>query len=107
MYEQLMKIYGGTELTEEQSTSLKNNLKLVDTMIGSNGFVAANHMTIADLSLLSGSTIFSYVNYDLSDYPNVKQWYEKLQNDLPYFKEVNERAKQAMDERIRNANANK
>ncbi len=107
MYEQLIKIYGGTEMTEEQSTSLKNNLKLVDTMIGSNGFVAANHMTIADLSLLSGSTIFSYVNYDLSDYPNVKQWYEKLQNDLPYFKEVNERAKQAMDERIRNANANK
>jgi glutathione S-transferase len=43
----------------------------------------------------------------LSDYPNVKQWYEKLQNDLPYFKEVNERAKQAMEERIRNANANK
>jgi glutathione S-transferase len=43
----------------------------------------------------------------LSDYPNVKQWYEKLQNDLPYFKEVNERAKKAMDERIRNAKANK
>jgi glutathione S-transferase len=64
-------------------------------------------MTIADLSLLSSSTIFSYVNYDLSDYPNVKQWYEKLQNDLPYFKEINERAKQAMDERKRNADANK
>ncbi len=76
-------------------------------MIGSNGFVAANHMTIADLCLLSSSTIFSYVNYDLSDYPNVKQWYEKLQNDLPYFKEINERAKQAMDERKRNADANK
>ncbi len=107
MYEQSGKTYRGTEPTEEQLTKLKNNLKLLDTMIGSNGFVAANHLTIADLSLLSSSTIFSYVNYDLSDYPNVKQWYEKLQNDLPYFKEVNERAKQAMDERIRNANANK
>jgi glutathione S-transferase len=103
----LGKTYLGTEPTEEQLTSFKNSLKLLDTMIGSNGFVAANHMTIADLSLLSSSTIFSYVNYDLSDYPNVKQWYEKLQNDLPYFKEVNERAKKAMDERIRNAKANK
>jgi len=101
------KIYRGTEPTEEQLTSLKNTLKLLDTLIGSNGYVAAKHLTIADLSLLSGSAIFSAVNYDLSDYPNVKQWYEKLQNELPYVKPMYERAKQAMEERMRALNAEK
>ncbi len=64
-------------------------MKLLDTLIGDNKYVAGTHLTIADLSLLASSTGFTVSDYDLSDYPNVKEWFERLQTELPYFDEIN------------------
>jgi len=88
----LLKFFRGVEPTEEKLTALKNNLKLLDTFIGSNGYVASNKLTIADLSILASTSVFTVTNYDLSDYPNVKEWSDRLQKELPYFPEVNGKA---------------
>jgi glutathione S-transferase len=84
----------GIDPPEEKLQALKNNLKLLDTLIGSNRYVAATHLTIADLSILSSTTGLSVTDYDLSDYPNVKEWFERLQTELPYFDEINGKAKE-------------
>jgi len=76
----------------------------LDTCIGSNGYVASNKLTIADLSIVASASIFAVSDYDLSDYPNVKEWFERLQKELPYFEEVNGKAKEdfkAMVEKMR------
>jgi len=104
----LMKIFRGVEPTEEKVQALKNNLKLLDQFISSNnGYVAVDHLTIADISILAGTTIFSVVDYDISDYPNLKDWYEKLKTELPYFAEINGKARDlflAFIEQIRQKN---
>jgi len=88
-----VKFFRNAEPTEEAVEKLKTNLKLLDTFIGDNGYVAGKHVTIADISILSGATAFTIANYDLIDYPNVKEWYERIQIELPYFAELNEKAK--------------
>ncbi len=79
-------------------------MKLLDTLIGDNKYVAGTHLTIADLSFLASSTVFLATDYDLSDYPNVKEWLERLQTELPYFDQINGNLKeefQAVVEHIR------
>jgi len=85
----VMKLFRGVEPTEDKVTSLKNNLNLLNTLIGSNGHVASNKLSIADLSMLASISVLIVAEYDLSDYPNVKEWFDRLQNDLPYFDEIN------------------
>jgi glutathione S-transferase len=66
----------------------------LDTLIGDNKYVAGTHLTIADLSFLASSSIFTVTDYDLSDYPNVKEWLERLETELPYFDEINGKLKE-------------
>ena len=85
-----MPIFRGTEPTEQQLTNFKNNLKILDTLIGSNKYVAGNDLTIADLSVLASTTILEINDFkDLNEYPNIKRWFDKLRKELPYYEEVN------------------
>ncbi len=78
----------------------------MDTLIGDNKYVAGTHLTIADLSLLASSTIFEIFDYDLSDYPNVKEWFERLQTELPYFDEINGKCKEEFQAIVENMRKN-
>ncbi len=85
------KLYNrGAEPTEQQITNFKNNLKLLDTLIGANKYVAGNELTIADLSVLASTASLEFNDLkDLSDLPNLKGWYNRLKTELTYFEEVN------------------
>jgi len=91
----IIKLFRNIEPTEEQVQKLKTTLKLLDQFIGDNKYVAGTHLTIADISILMGATLFTFANYDLSDYPNVKEWYERVPSELPHFAEIADRAKAA------------
>ncbi len=101
-----MKLFRGIEPTEEKVQAVKNNLKLLDTLIGDNKYVAGTHLTIADLSFLASSTVFLATDYDLSDYPNVKEWLERLQTELPYFDEINGKLKEEFKAVVENMRKN-
>ncbi len=68
-----MKIFCGIEPTEAQLKSFNDNLKLLDTLIGGNGYVTKNTVTIADLSLLASVSNLFLTDYHMTDYPNVKK----------------------------------
>ena len=83
-------MFRGTPVTEQHIKSLQDNLKLLDTLIGQNKYVAGNELTIADLSILASTTFLGLKDYkDLENVPNVKEWYFRLQKELPYYEEVN------------------
>ena len=87
---QVIPLYKGTEVTEQQLTNFKNNLKLLDTLIGSNKYVAGNDLTIADFSVLASTSVLEIKDFkDLDEYPNVKRWFDGLRKELPYYEEVN------------------
>ena len=96
-----MPLFRGTEPTEQQTTNYKNNLKLMDTLIGANKYVTGNELTIADLSVLASTTILEINDYkDLTDYPNLKAWFDRIRKELPYYEEVNGGIKEIFQQMI-------
>jgi len=89
----MSRVYRGVEPTEADITALKNNLKLLDTLIGSNGYVASNKLTIADISLYATLITLHFNDYDLSEYSNVQQWFDRITDELSYFDEVSDQTK--------------
>jgi len=96
------KIFRGIEPTEADLTALKNNLKLLDTLIGGNRYVASNKLTIADLALVITVGTLVDFDYDFREYSNVKQWFDRLKNDLSYFDEINGSVKEEFKALIAN-----
>ncbi|RWS25159.1 glutathione S-transferase 1: isoform D-like protein [Leptotrombidium deliense] len=64
---------------------------LNDHFLKKHKYVAADHLTLADFSILStisGSLCFGY---DLYKYENIKAWLDRLERELPFYdKAVNE-----------------
>ena len=84
----------GVEPSEADVTALKNNLKLLDTLIGSNGYVASNKLTLADIAVFATLVMLHLNDYDLSEYSKVKQWFDRITNELSYFDVINGKAKE-------------
>ncbi|CAG2173968.1 unnamed protein product, partial [Oppiella nova] len=69
----VMKALFGIVPTDQQITNYKNSMKLIDTLIGNNKYVAGGeHLTIADLSVLATTTLLSINDFeDFNDHPNL------------------------------------
>jgi len=55
------------------------------------GYVAGtDHLTVADLAFVATySTIEAVGHFDLSGYPTIKAWFEKVKGEIPDYEEVN------------------
>jgi len=84
-------LFGGVkEITEEKKTALANVLTLLDGFISSSGgYVAGNHITIADHSIAATVSSMAEAGVDLSKYSNVAEWYKKVQTEMPGYAEAN------------------
>ncbi|CAG2176953.1 unnamed protein product [Oppiella nova] len=89
------KLYTGVDPPADKVLAFKGHLKLMDQLIANNRYLTgANHVTIADLSLVSN--LGNLVNadkdrtgIDMAEYPNIGRWYSGLTQELPYFQEIN------------------
>ena len=82
-------MFSGVDPPEDKLNALKNNLKLMDQLIGDNKFLTGSNLTIADLSIVATTSILDFMEFDVSDYPNFKRWFSTLKSELQYFNEVN------------------
>ncbi|CAG2171953.1 unnamed protein product [Oppiella nova] len=86
----LIKIFRGVEPHENAVKNFKNNFNVLNDFIGNNKYVAGNELTIADISFLASLTVLAINDYkDLDEFPNVKNWFFRVQKELPYFDDVN------------------
>ncbi|XP_054165849.1 uncharacterized protein LOC128963372 [Oppia nitens] len=83
------KLLTGVDPPEEKVNALKNNLKLLDTLIGDNKYLVSDNLTIADLTVLATSVTLDNLDFDIESYPNLKRWYSILSSELPYFEKIN------------------
>lgn len=61
-------------------------LTLLEIFLINKNYVACDHLTIADLSILASVTLLEIaVEFDLTSYPNIWSWYNHLRNELPYY----------------------
>ena len=70
----------------------KEKISLLNTLIGNKKYVAADHLTIADLSLypiaanLQG--FMASEGLDLNQFPNLKKWLETISAEHPQLFEI-------------------
>ena len=84
----MLKLYLGVDPGEDRINALKNNLSILDQLIGDNKYVTGDQLTIADLTILANTWVMITSGYDLKAYPNFKRWITGLESELKYFDEV-------------------
>src|SRR6218665_2302835 len=61
-------------------------LTLLEIFLINKNYMACDHLTIADLSILASITLLEVAaEYDFTSYPNIWTWYNRLRNELPYY----------------------
>ena len=82
-------MFSGVDPPEDKLNAYKNNLKLMDQLIGDNKFLTGSNLTIADLSIVATTSLLNFMEFDVTDYPNFKRWRSTLESELQYYNEVN------------------
>lgn len=71
---------------------------MLETLIGQNKYLAGDKLTIADLSIFGGLSIFPVIHFDYSEYHNVKRWYDDLLEKHQVINELNKKVTQGLAE---------
>nr|AAM61894.1 glutathione S-transferase D10 [Anopheles gambiae] len=75
------------EPTEEMQQRLKKALGLLESFVKERAFVASDHLTIADICLLSSVTLLTGIKYDLAAFPGITAWVARVTGELPDYGE--------------------
>jgi glutathione S-transferase len=75
---------GGFKIDESTHTNLNEVLAFANEMFQGGAFAAGTkHVTIADLSLLASlSTMATIEHVDLSPFPEIRGWFEKMKKEV-------------------------
>ncbi|XP_307500.4 glutathione S-transferase D5 [Anopheles gambiae] len=77
---------------------LEQALDLTEKFVTECRFVAADHLTLADIFMLGSITALEWFRYDLERYPGIRGWVERVTAQFPdysdFHKEIREATKQ-------------
>lgn len=87
----------------EKMVAVTDALTLLEIFLINRHYVACDHLTIADLSILASVTLLEVaVEFDLTSYPNIWSWYNRLRGELPYYDPLTKRAHDELRALIQN-----
>ncbi|XP_052754521.1 glutathione S-transferase 1-1 [Galleria mellonella] len=89
------QVFGGAPADKEKASKIEDSLKLLDTFLEGQKYVAGPNLTVADLSLIASVSSFEASDIDFKKYPNVKRWYETVRSTAPGYQEANEKGLEA------------
>ncbi|CAG9579564.1 unnamed protein product [Danaus chrysippus] len=85
------QIFGGAPADQDKLAKVEDALKLLDTFLEGQKYVAGPNLTVADLSIIAGVSSFEASDIDFKKYANVKRWYETVKSTAPGYQEANEK----------------
>ncbi|XP_026492992.1 glutathione S-transferase 1-1-like [Nymphalis io] len=85
------QIFGGAPADKDKLAKVEDALKLLDTFLEGQKYVAGANLTVADLSIVAGVSSFEASDIDFKKYANVKRWYETVKSTAPGYQEANEK----------------
>ncbi|EDW85741.1 uncharacterized protein Dwil_GK22983 [Drosophila willistoni] len=90
--------YGANTIEQAKVDHVDEVYNFVETFLEGQDYIAGDHLTIADFSVVSTITsIGVYLELDTAKYPKIAAWLERLK-ELPYYEEANGKgAKQFVD----------
>ena len=73
----------------EKLVELTDALTFLEIFLINKDYVAGDYLTIADISILANvSHLEVAVEFDISSYPNIWGWFNRLRRELPYYDEL-------------------
>lgn len=82
-------IFGSASFDPEKKKKMDEAMGFLNTFIGDSAYAAGDKLTIADLALVATVSTYDVADYDLTPYPNVKRWFEKVKATAPDYEEAN------------------
>jgi len=77
----------------EKLVALTDALSFLEIFLINKDYVAGDCLTIADISLVANVTLLEVaVEFDLSSYPNIWGWINRLRRELPYYDKLTKSA---------------
>ncbi|KAH8346999.1 hypothetical protein KR059_003898, partial [Drosophila kikkawai] len=99
------KIYVTGQLgSEEDFKKVQDTFGFLNTFLEGQEYFAGDHLTLADIAILSNVTNFDVLGFDISQYPNVAKWYANAKKVTPGWEENWEGAldlKRSFDEKMK------
>nr|QGA31146.1 glutathione transferase delta 2 [Pardosa pseudoannulata] len=84
-------IVRGEKPDPEKEENLKKSLSILESALKNSAYVAGNHITVADYSIVSNMVYAEEVaGYSFHEFPMVSAWLEKMKKEIPNYKEINE-----------------
>ncbi|GLG96647.1 Delta glutathione S-transferase [Gryllus bimaculatus] len=83
---------------------MKESLSVFNTILQRQGakFSAGDSLTIADFALVAATMCLEAVEFDLSNYPNIVQWYNNFKREYPKLWAISEKAMLELHEFYKN-----
>jgi glutathione S-transferase len=76
------------EKIAETKKGMEGAVELLNIFLEGNDYVAGNHLTLADLSIVASISTYELIGIDVNKFSNVAKWYAKCQQEVPGY-EVN------------------
>uniref|UniRef100_A0A182Q4R8 glutathione transferase n=1 Tax=Anopheles farauti TaxID=69004 RepID=A0A182Q4R8_9DIPT len=75
--------FRGKPIPEEHLAKLKRAVEVLEMYLTDKPFVAGQKLTIADFSIFVSVCSLDMMKYDLTAYPNIVRWFEKMGPHIP------------------------
>lgn len=78
----------------EKFKKIEAAFDFLNTFLEGQKYVAGDHLTIADIAIITTVTTYIACDFKIKHYSNVAKWYESVQKEIPGFEENVELAKE-------------
>ncbi|XP_011182217.1 glutathione S-transferase 1 [Zeugodacus cucurbitae] len=82
-----------TDIPKEKFEQIRNAYTLLETFLSKSAYMAGEHLTIADFSIVSTVSLLNltFVAIDSNKWPKLADWLKRLEA-LPYYEDISEAA---------------
>ncbi|XP_055591429.1 glutathione S-transferase 1 isoform X2 [Uranotaenia lowii] len=77
------QVFAKQPANPELEKKIYEALEFLNTFLAGGKYVAGDHLTIADLSILATISTYDVAKVDLAKYSNVSSWYARLRKEAP------------------------
>ncbi|KAH8289026.1 hypothetical protein KR054_003439, partial [Drosophila jambulina] len=77
----------GKQGSEEDFKKSTDTFEFLNAFLEGQDYLAADHLTLADIAILSNVANFDALGFDISKYPNVARWYDNAKKVTPGWEE--------------------
>lgn len=84
------QLFMGKPADAEKEESFKKALVLLEGFLEKTPYVAGDHLTLADFSIVASLSFAEVADYSFDPYPKITAWLKTMKSEVPNYKEIND-----------------